>query len=156
MTEIVKKFLNKDDLALMEDLERRYTAPGVAQHIFDQIKKAESRDQGTETKIDYMSAKAISEAGELYRKEAQETLKRLKVIKRNSLNAANDVVKWEDKALEKEFRKFFDFFLRCNKAYFVIYRQAMKTYKTGTYVPYKPKKISLDEAWQNTVMNVAA
>ncbi len=157
MTDNIKKFFSKDDQELIKDLEHRYSAPGVAQQVFDQIKKAEALNQKTNEKIDFMSVKAISEAGEVYRKEAQELLKRLKTMKRYSRKAANDVVKWEDKALEKEFKKFFNFFLRCNKAYWILYRQGMQTYKTGTYVPYEPKKVSLlDQAWQNTVMAVAA
>ena len=143
-----------NDLIMLEDLERRF-GPAMAQQIMDELKKAENHKK-VASEINYMGAKALSEASEMYRREAQTALHRYKDWKSDSEIALKDVVGIEGVLLKKEFQRNFNFYRRFNKGFFTIYRQAMKTYKTGTYVPYKTKKISLDEVWQNTVMAVAA
>ena len=67
--ESIEKTCKKDDLALAEDLERRY-GPAMAQDILDQLKKAE----GCTGPADYLSVKTLSEGEELYRRDAQEAL----------------------------------------------------------------------------------
>lgn len=51
MTEYINKKQNSGDLALFEDLERRY-GPGMAQDIMDQLKKAESLKDGKQGSIE--------------------------------------------------------------------------------------------------------
>lgn len=67
------------DTALREDLERRY-GPAMAQDILDQLKKAEGVC-GPKSAPDYLSVKTLSEGEEMYRRDAQEALKRLKAWK---------------------------------------------------------------------------
>ena len=142
------------DLMMLEDLERRF-GPAMAQQIMDELKKAENPKK-LASDINYMGAKALSEASEMYRREAQIALRDYRKWKSDKHAVWKDVVDIEGALLKKEFQRNFNFYRRFNKGFFTIYRQAMKTYKTGTYAPYKTKKISLDEVWQNTVMAVAA
>lgn len=154
MTDINKEFIKKDDLALAEDLERRF-GPAMAQQIMDELKKAEKQKK-VASGIDYMGAKTLSEASEMYRRDAQTALRRYKNWKGECGIALKDVVDMEGAFLKKEFQRSFDFYRRFNKGYFTIYRQAMQTYKTGSYVPYKTKKVRLNEALENTTMLMAA
>ncbi len=62
MTDINKEFFKKDDLALIEDLERRF-GPAMAQEIMDELKKAE-KPKKVASGINYMGAKTLSEAAE--------------------------------------------------------------------------------------------
>ncbi len=154
MTETYKENTKKDDFALAEDLERRF-GPAMAQQIMDELKKAE-KPKKVASSFDYMGAKTLSEASEIYRREAQASLRRYKIWKGECGIALKDVVDMEGAFLKKEFQRSFDFYRRFNKGFFIIYRQAMQTYKTGSYVPYKIKKLRLNEAWENTTMRMAA
>lgn len=154
MTEIYKEITKKDDFALAEDLERRF-GPAMAQQIMDELKKAE-KPKKVASGFDYIGAKALSEASEIYRREAQTALRRYKLWKGECGITMKDVVDMEGAFLKKEFQRSFDFYRRFNKGFFIIYRQAMQTYKTGPYVPYKIKKLRLNEAWENTTMRMAA
>lgn len=154
MTEIYKEIAKKDDFALAEDLERRF-GPAMAQQIMDELKKAEKPTK-VASGFDYIGAKALSEASEMYRRESQTALCRYKNWKRKCGSAMKDVVDMEGAFLKKEFQRSFDFYRRFNRGFFIIYRQAMQTYKTGSYVPHKIKKIRLNEAWDNTIMRMAA
>jgi hypothetical protein len=140
------------DLVLIEDLERRY-GPAMAQEILDQLKKAEN-PKGNSKPADYFSVKALSEGSEIYRREAQTALKRLKAWKNENQNARDDVVGLEGIFLQREFEKSFSFFLRFNRGYHVLYRQAMEAYKVRAYAPYK--EIRVNEADQTTIMSKAA
>jgi hypothetical protein len=154
MTEIFKENTKKDDFALFEDLERRF-GPAMAQQIMDELKKAE-KPKKVASGIDYMGAKTLSEASEMYRRDAQTALRRYKIWKGGCGLAMKDVVDMEGVFLKKEFQRSFDFYRRFNKGFFKVYRQAMETYKTGSYVPYKTKKVRLNEVWENTTMLMAA
>lgn len=154
MTDINKEFFKTDDLALVEDLERRF-GPAMAQQIMDELKKAE-KPKKLAPGIDYMGAKTLSEASEMYRRDAQTALRRYKNWKGECGISMKDVVDMEGAFLKKEFQRSFDFYRRFNKGFFTIYRQAMQTYKTGSYVPYKTKKVRLNEEWENTTMLIAA
>lgn len=154
MTDINKEFFKKDDLVLIEDLERRF-GPAMAQQIMDELKKAE-KPKKVASGIDYMSAKTLSEASEMYRRDAQTALRRYKNWKGECGVAMQDVVDMEGAFLKKEFQRSFDFYRRFNKGFFTVYRQAMQTYKTGSYAPYKAKKVRLNEVWENTTMLMAA
>jgi hypothetical protein len=128
--ESIEKTYKKDDLALREDLERRY-GPAMAQDILDQLKKAESQN----VSADYMAVKTLSEGEEMYRRDAQEALKRLKAWKRAKAVSLKGVVEFEGPFLQKEFERSFGFYLRFHKGYHVLYRQAMQAYKVKAYVP---------------------
>ena len=133
MFEIYEKTNRRDDKALREDLERRY-GPAMAQDILDQLKKAEGVC-GPKSAPEYLSVKTLSEGEEMYRRDAQEALKRLKASKRGKVEARKDVVEFEGPFLLKEFERSFGFYLRFNKGYHVLYRQAMQAYKVKAYVP---------------------
>lgn len=130
MFDLIEKKYKKDDLALAEDLERRY-GPAMAQDILDQLKKAEGRSGSA----DYLSVKTLSEGEEIYRRDAQEALKRLKAWKCGHLQNRKGVIEFEGPFLLKEFERSFSFYLRFHKAYHVLYRQAMQVYKVKAYVP---------------------
>lgn len=128
--ETIEKNYKKDDLALAEDLERRY-GPAMAQDILDQLNKAE----GCSGPADYLSVKTLSEGEELYRRDAQEALKRLKESKLAKVKTRAGVIEFEGAFLLKEFERSFAFYLRFHKGYHVLYRQAMQAYKIKAYVP---------------------
>lgn len=130
MFDIIEKNYKKDDLALAEDLERRY-GPAMAQDILDQLKKAEEDNDPA----DYMSVKTLSEGEELYRRDAQEALKRLKASNMAKIKARSGVIEFEGAFLLKEFERSFAFYMRFHKGYHVLYRQAMQAYKIKAYVP---------------------
>lgn len=155
MTENHKENTKKDDFALTEDLERRF-GPAMAQQIMDELKKAANPKKVASGSFDYMAAKTLSEASEMYRREAQTALRRYKIWKGECGIAMKDVVDMEGAFLKKEFQRNFDFYRRFNKGFFIIYRQAMQAYKTGSYVPDKTRKLHLNEAWENTTMRMAA
>ena len=131
--ESIDKTYKGNDTALREDLERRY-GPAMAQDILDQLKKAEGVC-GTQTAPDYLSVKALSEGEEMYRRDAQEALKRLKASKRGQKVSRVGVVEFEGAFLLKEFERSFAFYMRFHKGYHVLYRQAMQAYKVKAYVP---------------------
>lgn len=146
MTNIYNKTNKGDDTALREDLERRY-GPAMAQDILDQLKKAEGLC-GPKSAPDYLSVKTLSEGEEMYRRDAQEALKRLKAWKRGKGATRADVVDFEGPFLQKEFERSFGFYLRFHKGYHVLYRQAMHAYKVKAYVPAHADQ-------NNTVLKVA-
>jgi hypothetical protein len=133
MFDFIDKNAKGDDLALREDLERRY-GPAMAQDILDQLKKAEGLC-GPKSAPDYLSVKTLSEGEELFRRDAQEALKRLKAWKRGRTESREGVVEFEGAFLLKEFERSFAFYLRFHKGYHVLYRQAMQAYKVKAYVP---------------------
>lgn len=130
MFDSINKNYKGDDLTLAEDLERRY-GPAMAQDILDQLKKAESASGSA----DYLSVKTLSEGEELYRRDAQAALKRLKASKRAKIKARERVIEFEGAFLLKEFERSFACYMRFHKGYHVLYRQAMQAYKVKAYVP---------------------
>lgn len=132
MFDFIEKNAKGDDTALREDLERRY-GPAMAQDILDQLKKTDSLQECPE----YLSVKTLSEGEEIYRREAQASLKRLKAWKRGKGQGHKGVVEFEGAFLQKEFQRSFGFYLRFHKGYHVLYHQAMEAYKTKAYVPYR-------------------
>lgn len=131
--EIKVKSSKKIDLELFEDLERRY-GPAMAQDIVDQLKKAEEPNS-LQAAPDYLVVKALSECSEIFRRDAQEVLKRLKAWKCGNGEGRKGVVEFEGAFLQKEFERSFAFYLRFHKGYHVLYRQAMHAYKVKAYVP---------------------
>lgn len=130
MFENIGKNYKGTDTTLREDLERRY-GPAMAQDILDQLKKADASTGSA----DYLSIKTLSEGEELYRRDAQEVLKRLKASKRDKAQSHNGVIEFEGAFLLKEFERSFSFYLRFHKGYHVLYRQAIQAYKVKAYVP---------------------
>lgn len=133
MFDFIEKNTNGQDMALREDLERRY-GPAMAQDILDQLKKAEGLC-GPKSAPDYLSVKTLSEGEELFRRDAQEALKRLKAWKRGKAESRQGVIEFEGAFLLKEFERSFAFYMRFHKGYHVLYRQAMQAYKVKAYVP---------------------
>lgn len=131
--ESIDKTYKGDDTALREDLERRY-GPAMAQDILDQLKKAEGLC-GPESAPDYLSVKTLSEGEELFRRDAQQALKRLKAWKRGQAEIRQGVIEFEGAFLLKEFERSFAFYMRFHKGYHVLYRQAMRAYKVKAYMP---------------------
>lgn len=146
MFDFIEKTYKGDDMALREDLEHRY-GPAMAQDILDQLKKAEGVCP-SKTAPDYLSVKTLSEGEEMYRRDAQEALKRLKAWKRGKVEARKSVVEFEGPFLQKEFERSFGFYLRFHKGYHVLYRQAMHAYKVKAYVP-------AHQIEQTTILQVA-
>ncbi len=158
MTETIQKndkTGQNQDQSLFEDLERRYGF-AMAQEIMDQLKKAENLHKKVSGSIDYMSAKALSEAAEIYRQDAKLALRRYKNWQASRGEAMKGVIDMEGAFLKKEFQRSFDFYRRFNKAFFITYRQAMQTYKTGAYVPYKQDNTSIQDSWDSTTMKMVA
>lgn len=155
MFDITKKIDENQDQALQEDLERRF-GPALAQQIMDELKKAENPNKKVAAAVDYIGAKTLSEAAEIYLHDAKTALRRYRYWKDGCGIALKGVVDMEGMFLKKEFKRTFDFYRRFNRGFFIVYRQAMQTYKVGTYVPYKPKKVRLNEVWENTTMLMAA
>lgn len=137
------------DLALFEDLERRY-GPAMAQEIIDQLKKAESGKKGQKP-ADYFSVKALSEGSEIYRREAQAALKRLKACKADKQTTQDDIVDLESVLLKRDFEKLYAFYMRFHRSYYILYRQAMEAYKISAYMPLR-----INEAEQTTTISKAA
>ena len=157
MTENINKIDKIDQnngQGLFEDLERRY-GPAMAQEIIDQLKKAENLNKKVSGSIDYMAAKAMSEAAEIYRREAKTALSRYRNWQHAKGAAMKGVIDMEGAFLKKEFQRSFEFYRRFHKAFFITYRQAMQTYKTGTYIPSK-KNTHIQNVWEKTTMGMAA
>lgn len=131
--ETKRESLKQADLALIEDLERRY-GPAMAQEILDQLKKAEALE-ASKSIPDCLPVKAMSEAEEMYRQEARIILKRLKAWRRDNPRDGQDVLEFEGAFLQRELERTFGFYLRFNKGFHVLYRQAMRAYKVKAYVP---------------------
>lgn len=147
-----EKRIETKDLKLQEDLERRF-GEAMAQEIMDQIKKADNINKGLNTRPDYCGVKALSEGAEIYRREAQITLKRLKTWKRNHDEAKPGVVDWDGAFLKSQFERSFSFYLRFNRSFHILYRQAMEAYKVAGAYPYK--EVRTDQAEQTTISQAA-
>ncbi len=151
MSKTEKKIETKD-MKLQEDLERRF-GEAMAQEIMDQIKKADNINKGLNIRPDYCGVKALSEGAEIYRREAQIALKRLKTWKRNRDEAKPGVVDWDGAFLKSQFERSFKFYHRFHKGYYVLYRQAMEAYKVAGAYPYK--EVRTDQAEQTTMSQAA-
>lgn len=152
MTTVFEKKIDTKDLKLQEDLERRF-GPAMAQEIMDQIKKADNINKGLNTRPDYCGVKALSEGAEIYRREAQTTLKRLKTWRRNHDEAKIGVVDWDGAFLKSQFERSFSFYLRFNRSFHILYRQAMEAYKVAGTYPYK--EVRTNQTEQTTISQAA-
>lgn len=132
----------ENDIDLFEDLERRF-GPAMAQQIMDELKKAE-KPKKVASNIDYMGAKTLSEASEMYRQEAKISLRHYKIWKGQDGTAIKDVVDIEGAFLKKEFQRSFDFYRRFNQGFFTIYRQAMQAYEVKAFTAnYQTKQSNI-------------
>ncbi len=155
MSEMVNKFTEKDDLALLADLERRF-GEAMAQEIMAEVKKADNMSKGLIKEIPgYCGIKALSEGAELYRREAQEALERLKAWKYRHAEDKPGIVEWDGAFLQRQFQRKHQFYMRFHKSYFILYRQAMDAYRVSgiTTNPYKEVRINPTE---QTTMSKAA
>lgn len=105
--------------ALYMELEGRY-GPAMAQDIVDQVKKAENKQYVP----DYMPIKALSEAIEVLRPEAQVILKKLK----DSKEQGAEIIDFEAKRLEQDFKHMFDCYWQLQKTFYNLYGRCMSAY----------------------------
>ncbi len=142
MSNNITKVKGQDYTALQEELEARYGV-AVAQEIIDQIKKADDQDN----KPDYMPVKAVSEALELFRGEAQEIVQKLKDV--NSKNLPDGIADLEEKRLQNELEHIFNCYWLSQQAFYKLYHKALKiceapeTYRYDRYT--KPTQMILME-----------
>ena len=126
MSNTIKKNQETSLQALYEELELHY-GPAMAQEIIDQVRKTEDQDN----KPEYMAVKALSEAVEIFRADAQEIVKKLKNIKSNDLPA--EVASLEEKRLQNELNHIFDCYWIAQHSFYTLYDRAIK----GAEVPVK-------------------
>ena len=126
MSNTVKKNQEISLQALYEELELRY-GPAMAQEIIDQVKKTEDQDN----KPEYMAVKALSEAVEIFRVDAQGIVKKLKNIKSNDL--PDDIANLEEKRLQNELKRIFSCYWIAQHSFYTSYKRAIK----GAEVPVK-------------------
>ncbi len=110
--------------ALQSELEKRYGA-AVAQGIADQIRKT----MANEAAPDFMTVKAVSEALELFRGEAQALLRRLKSQPRTWGNSASNITFFDKRKLEAEFRHIYRLYWVSMKLFYPLYARAMADYQ---------------------------
>jgi hypothetical protein len=126
--------------ALYEQLEVRYGA-GLAQEIVDQIKKTEDQDN----KPEFMAVKAISEVLELFRADAQEIVKKLKIERSKGYSA--DIVNLDEKRLQNDLNNIFKSYWLVQHGFYQSYNKALKicevpeTYRYDKYT--KPTKMKM-------------
>jgi len=138
MTDTIQKSeitCDQNDQALREDLERRY-GPAMAQEIMDQLKKAESIKKRANISADYMAVKALSEGVEIYRRESQTVLMRLKTSRMRKAVSLDNIIEFDGAFLQREFERTFSFYLRFHRGYHALYRQVMEAYRVKAYVPH--------------------
>ena len=120
---------NKQFEGLYQELEERY-GPAMAQGIVDQVKKAEKKNYVP----DYMPVKALSEAIEVIRPEAQSLLKQ---IKQNRFKANAVVIHLDQKKLKQEFEHLFDCYWQLQKTFYTLYSRFMNAYAQPVAANYK-------------------
>lgn len=128
--------------ALYEQLEVRYGA-GLAQEIVDQIKKTEDRDN----KPEFMAVKALSEVLEVFRGEAKEITKKLKVERVRSF--PNDIANLEEKRLQNDLSNIF-------KCYWLVQHSFYKAYNKALKICEVPETYRYDRYTKPTKMKIAA
>ena len=128
--------------ALYEQLEVRYGAP-LAQEIVDQIKKTEDQDN----KPEFMAVKAISEVLEVFRADAQEIVKKLKIERSKAFLA--DIANLDEKRLQKELNSIF-------KSYWLVQQSFYKSYNKALKICKVPETYRYDKYKKPTEMKMAA
>ncbi len=128
--------------ALYEQLEVRYGA-GLAQEIVDQIKKTEDQDN----KPEFMAVKALSEVLEVFRADAQEIVKKLKIERSKPL--PSEIANLEAKRLQNDLNNIFDCYWLVQHGFYKAYNRAMKVCEIPTTYRY-------DKYTKPTEMKMAA
>lgn len=128
--------------ALYEQLEVRYGA-GLAQEIVDQIKKTEDQDN----KPEFMAVKAISEVLEVFRGEAKEITKKLRIERSKGFSA--DIANLDEKRLQKELNSIF-------KSYWLVQHSFYKSYNKALKICEVPETYRYDKYTKPTEMKMAA
>ena len=128
--------------ALQAELEVRY-GPAIAQEIIDQIKKTDDQDN----KPEFMAVKALSEALEIFRGEAQEIIKKLKIER--SKGFGENVKSLEMKRLQDELKTILNFYWVVQHVFYKSYQKAMKICEI-------PATYRYDKYTQPTKMKIAA
>lgn len=136
MSNTVKKDQEDDYQALYEELESRYGA-GLAQQIVDEIKKTE--DKGYIP--DFMPVKALSEALEIFRPEAQTALKRLKAFRACQSSPSKDVVDLDEKRILSDFARKWGCYRQVQHGFYTLYHRAMQEIEVPDTDQYR--KISM-------------
>ncbi len=153
MTKVSENKIETNDLKLQEDLERRF-GEALAQELMAEIKKADDMSNGSTKEIPgYCGVKALSEGAEIYRREAQGALERLKTWRRCHTNGRPGIVEWDGAFLLRQFERKRQFYMRFHKSYFILYRQAMDAYRVAGGCPHK--EVRTDQAKQATVSQAA-
>lgn len=115
-----------DYSALQEELERRY-GPGLAQDIVEQIIKSEE----PENVPGYMAVKAVSEVMELFRNEARDTLRELKIFKGAIVANDNDVLYLEAQRLRRKSEHYLALYFLARQSFYRMYHKAIGSYRPG-------------------------
>ena len=128
--------------ALYEQLEVRYGV-GLAQEIVDQIKKTENKDN----KPEFMAVKALSEVLEIFRADAQEIVKKLKIERSKALPI--EIANLDEKRLQKELNNVF-------KTYWLVQHSFYKSYNKALKICEVPETYRYDKYTKPTEMKMAA
>lgn len=115
--------------ALYEQLEVRYGA-GLAQEIVDQIKKTEDQDN----KPEFMAVKALSEVLEVFRADAQEIIKKLKIERSKPL--PTEIANLEAKRLQNNLNDIFKSYWLVQHSFYQSYNKALKICEVPTTYRY--------------------
>ena len=142
MSNTDKKNQEMSQQALYEQLEVRYGA-GLAQEIIDQIKKTEDQDN----KPEFMAVKAISEVLELFRSEAQDIVKKLKIERSKAFSA--NIATLEAKRLQNDLESIFECYWLVQHGFYKSYNKALKICEVPTTYRY-------DKYTKPTEMKMAA
>ena len=142
MTKTIKQNQKTSLEALYNELEGRY-GPAVAQEIVDQVKKTEDQDN----KPEFMAVKALSEALELFRGEAQEIVRKLKVER--SKDFLGNIENLDIKRLQNNLNTTWDCYWLVQHGFYKSYSKAMKMCEVPTTYRY-------DKYTQPTKMKMAA
>lgn len=140
MSNTDKKSQEMSQQALYEQLEVRYGA-GLAQEIVDQIKKTEDQDN----KPEFMAVKALSEVLEMFRAEAQDIVKKLKVERSKSFSV--EVANLDAKRLQNDLNNIFECYWLVQHSFYKAYNKALKicevpeTYRYDKYT--KPTEMKM-------------
>ncbi len=128
--------------ALYEQLEVRYGA-GLAQEIVDQIKKTEDQDN----KPEFMAVKALSEVLEVFRSDAQEIVKKLKIERSKPL--PTEIANLDAKRLQNDLNNIFE-------CYWLVQHSFYKSYNKALKICEVPETYRYDKYTKPTEMKMAA
>jgi len=142
MSNIIKQNQKTSLEALYDELEGRY-GPAVAQEIVDQVKKTEDQDNQPE----FMAVKALSETLELFRGEAQEIVRKLKLER--SKDFLGNIENLEIKRLQNDLKTTWNCYWTVQHGFYKSYNKAMKMCEV-------PATYRYDKYTQPTKMKMAA